>query len=747
MKLLKKGLKFTPTPGSNITELKADIQEFNRKLRLTEYFAPECEGSDAESELESEGDITDSASLVKNKTGFKPLHHKDKTLDSFIDYINHQPLSSQKTKDNLAHSERDALRSLISDDSIIIKEADKGGSVVILDADYYVTMVQNMLNDQQSYQEVDATRNSDAQKNLNSYVWKYEDKEEITEQEADFLLKFNVKHSNFYGLPKVHKSAEIMNAIREQKSECVEVKSPKDLKFRPIVGGPQCLTHRLSNYLDILLKPLAVKVKSYLRDTMDFLSKLPDELQTESVLVSYDVTSLYSVIPHDLGLQAVSFWYDKHKDHLPKLVSKEMILEGLRVVLENNVFKFGDKWFLQKKGTAMGTKVAPTYATLVLGYLEEQLYVKVSSEFNDEVANYVRESWSRFLDDCFILWPLRFGDVGKLTAILNGLHPDFNFVLTTDSVKIPFLDVMVQVEGRKITTDIFHKATDSRRYLPYNSCHPGHTRRNIPYNLARRVAMIVKDIATRRVRMEELKVDLLNCGYPVELVNDAIDKYLRVESDSLRIIKEKTPEKVLTFVHTHNPGNPNMFRKIQQSLPMMETSERMRKILAKTKIINSSRQPKNLKRILTKSALCTSNASSSPGVSKCGHKKCSTCDMIIEGSSYFFKEANLNFHVRHDMNCTSPSVIYCIECSGCKQTYIGQTGGPLQKRMTVHRQHVRDRRYRILPVSKHISECAANLDPPFKVFPFYKVINMSEIERETKEQYFITKLRPKLNSI
>ena len=742
-----KGLKFTPTPSSNVTELKADIQEFNRKLRLAEYFESETTVNNAETgaETSSETDSDDTASLVKNKSGFKPPHNRDKILESFIDYINSQPLSSQKTRNNLTIEERKALKSLSSDSSIVIKEADKGGSVVIMDTDYYVSKVQSMLNDQESYQEVNAARDSLARTNLNNFVWKYEDNEEITEKEADFLLNFNVKQSLFYGLPKVHKSQIVMNAIREQKSEFVEINSPNDLRFRPIVGGPQCVTHRLSNYLDILLKPLAVRISSYLRDTMDFLSKLPDEVETESVLVSYDVSSLYSVIPHGLGLQAVSFWFDKYKDCLPKQVSKELILEGLSVVLENNTFKFGDKWFLQKKGTAMGTKVAPTYATLVLGYLEEQFYVKVSEEFNSDIATYVKECWSRFLDDCFMIWPLRFGDVGRMTAILNGLHPDFKFIIAADPVQIPFLDVMVTIEGKKVTTDIYHKDTDSRRYLPYDSCHPGHTRRNIPYSLARRVAMIVKKHDRRKFRMDELRCDLLRCGYPKRLVNDAIHKFSGVQSESLRISKKKRHEKVLTFVHTHNPGNPNMFKTIQQSLPIMQSSPQMRKILSKTKVINSSRQPKNLKRILTKSALHTQ--SNLTGVKKCGRKNCGTCDMIIEGISYHFRQANINFTVKHDMNCRTSSVIYCIECSHCKEIYIGQTGGPLQKRMTVHRQHVRDIRYRILPVSKHIAECAAGIDPPFKVFPFYKTIDMTDIERESKEQFFISKLKPKLNSV
>ena len=36
--ILKRGLKFTPTPNENVSELKVDTMSFTRKLRLKEYF-------------------------------------------------------------------------------------------------------------------------------------------------------------------------------------------------------------------------------------------------------------------------------------------------------------------------------------------------------------------------------------------------------------------------------------------------------------------------------------------------------------------------------------------------------------------------------------------------------------------------------------------------------------------------------------------------------------------------------------
>jgi hypothetical protein len=52
----------------------------------------------------------------------------------------------------------------------------------------------------------------------------------------------------------------------------------------------------------------------------------------------------------------------------------------------------------------MGTKVAPTYATLVSGYLEEKLYSTVKEKFGQNIESFTRKSWKHYLDDCFIIW-------------------------------------------------------------------------------------------------------------------------------------------------------------------------------------------------------------------------------------------------------------------------------------------------------------------------------------------------------
>lgn len=51
-------------------------------------------------------------------------------------------------------------------------------------------------------------------------------------------MKFDAEGSNFYGLPKIHKSTQTQEAIKQLNATYVKVLRPADLKLRPIVAGP-----------------------------------------------------------------------------------------------------------------------------------------------------------------------------------------------------------------------------------------------------------------------------------------------------------------------------------------------------------------------------------------------------------------------------------------------------------------------------------------------------------------------------
>ena len=115
--------------------------------------------------------------------------------------------------------------------------------------------------------------------------------------------------------------------FKENQESYIHKKHSKDLKLRPIIAGPSCETHRLSNYLDILLKPFLKYVKSYVKDDIDILQYFPKEVTKTTLLASFDVVNLYSNVPHSYGIEAIQYWLEKYPQELPERTHKNFIIK------------------------------------------------------------------------------------------------------------------------------------------------------------------------------------------------------------------------------------------------------------------------------------------------------------------------------------------------------------------------------------------------------------------------------------
>ena len=130
------------------------------------------------------------------------------------------------------------MKNIQEKENIIIKEVDNGNTIVILDKTYKIK-IQEILKDETNYKLIDTNIDNDIISKITKFCKIHKSQ---TKSEKDFLTNYVSITSNFYGLPKIHKSKQIKNDIETQKSECIEISNPSDLKFRPIVAGLLCLT-------------------------------------------------------------------------------------------------------------------------------------------------------------------------------------------------------------------------------------------------------------------------------------------------------------------------------------------------------------------------------------------------------------------------------------------------------------------------------------------------------------------------
>ena len=141
---------------------------------------------------------------------------------------------------------------------------------------------------------------------------------------------------------------------------------PNDLKGRPIVAGPNSPTQALSSLIEKILKPIVPCLTTYIKHEWNFIKQLLRTLNFEATLYSYDIEGLYTSMPIDLGLEAVSYWLSNESNLILNRFSKNFILEPLEFILKNNNFKFDEIFYNQTEVTAMGSNCAPQLKKLKL---------------------------------------------------------------------------------------------------------------------------------------------------------------------------------------------------------------------------------------------------------------------------------------------------------------------------------------------------------------------------------------------
>ena len=154
-----------------------------------------------------------------------------------------------------------------------------------MDKTWYIDECNRQLSDIKFYERLDKDITANVQERVTIYVNGMHDDGFIDDKTREYLIQTDVKPGQFYILPKVHKPGN---------------------PGRPIVSSNSHPTERISHFVDYYLQPLVHKLPSFVKDTNDFLNKLLtiSTLPANSLLVTLDVSSLYTNIPHNEGIYA-----------------------------------------------------------------------------------------------------------------------------------------------------------------------------------------------------------------------------------------------------------------------------------------------------------------------------------------------------------------------------------------------------------------------------------------------------------
>ena len=726
------GPKFVPFTVSDLEQTKIDILNLSRSIALKAKFHG--------STYVDKSLITPVSNYIPKFTKLESLKGLIADLEIFANELS--DLKREHVNDNLTKSQREGLDFLQSRDDLLYFKADKGSSIVFLDPQFYIDLVMEKLNSPDYEKQVDHSDHFTLLK-LHSLIRKYS--QMFTNKEKRAMTDFDYGPTSIYAVPKIHKSKILKDALPTCTSNCLSLRRPSDLSIRVIFGGTKGVCTGAADMVEALFKPFLVHVKSRVRDVVDFRNNISQFEEADLPYIemwSVDVENMYPNIEAPIGLESAEFWIDRYPEKLPERISKNCALDLLSFVLKNNTGYFNGQYYRQARGTATGIKPAPTYADLVMGYLEIKLYYDLKNEQGNKVADFFWQHYRRYLDDGQIMWDTRLGDFKLVLARMNLLHPSIKFTSDCNTRKLVYLNVTILKTDNGFTTEIYNKPTDSDTYLPFGSSHPRSCKDSIPFELARSVRRLTDNEDTVHVKLGELQGKLERCGYPQGMVATACQNALTLNTNDLRVVKDKPPPSdEIAFVHTYDPGLPQLFPLIAGITSRLHTSRELRPIFGDTRIINSQREPSSLGRLLQHSKFEESSVTvNEPGVKKCGSKRCGCCADILEVNSFYFRNSGVTFQIKSPMTCLVRNCIYVTQCKGCDFTYLGETVN-FRNRMSKHKTNSENISQESAEVSRHLNACGKG----FWRAPIFKVKIENKMARLVIEDKLVKWLKPDLN--
>ena len=476
----------------------------------------------------------------------------------------------------------------------------------------------------------------------------------VNEKTIRNIIPNSSRTAELYGLPKNHKS---------------------NIPLRPIVSACGDPLDKLTWFLERIVTQLLSLIPAHLQNTEQYLStlneKYSDSLPPGSIIFTMDVQNLYGNIPIDEAIDAACDMIGAHKD---KIDLFGLTLTDLKTLLQhclkNNFVRFGDDYYKQTKGIAMGSRVAPPLAITFMHTIE----TLILSSPGDQPDLYLR-----YIDDIIGVWTHGAESLDKYHHFVNSFHPSLKFSLErTDpnqNSSVPFLDTLITVSPTgRYSTELYFKPMAAPIIIHFTSAQPIQVKLAVLHSeLTRAKRTGSCDAAIERGIQKVTNIFLSN-GYPMRLIKRAIFK-----------LKHQTSSKSQS--QNRNDGEAEAITYI--SLPFIDDTL-TRKINAK---VRSSGLPikiawqkgPTVSSILVRSAL-------TPPPCPSGNKTCHACEAGVRGK------------------CTTTNVVYEIKCTECKNqetNYIGETKRHFRLRFN---EHLRDAKNRTkdTPFGDHIRNCHPN---------------------------------------
>ena len=493
--LLGLGLKFCPTPSHTTSraQIESSLSRFRTDFLTKVFFC--------DKRFDPHNTWTPGQLYLRSSDWSGPQLHAippeiHTRVSAFLSTI--RPMfHKRRVRRNLTPIQERLLESFSNNPDFLVVPSDKNLGPVLLDR---TTYVRRCLDDHllhPTYERLTSTAannfTSETTKLLQSFLQAHD--QSISAGDTLYLHRYLASvtdpYAYFYALIKVHKSP---------------------WQTRPIVSVSGSTLYGLGKWLDRQLQPLIKTLPTYLPSSFTLkqeLDKMGGTNFSRMSLFTGDIVAMYpSIQIHDAFEKIASYFTTLDTTiYPPNLINA--ILSALQLIMTRNCFRFGDTFWLQKDGTAMGTPPAPSFATLYYGIFELELLQSFGSHLH-----YLRH----YIDDQFGIWihdPDPQVDCQRWLDFKNRQSQfcSLNWVFSSLSSSVHFLDLTIHLEPYQISTSLYEKPLNLHLYIPWNSAHAPHIRKSVITSGIFRILRLITHRSEQQLHLAKFFTRLLARGY------------------------------------------------------------------------------------------------------------------------------------------------------------------------------------------------------------------------------------------
>ncbi|CAF1430004.1 unnamed protein product [Adineta steineri] len=279
--------------------------------------------------------------------------------------------------------------------------------------------------------------------------------------------------------------------------------------LRPIMHTIDSPTTNISRLLDRLIRSIFNEKteETTIIDGAHLIKRLQEyanagHLKPTTLFCTFDINNLYTMLPQQQSLDILQEFLQTYRMSKVRGIDIATIRELARIVIEENVFIYRNKYYQQIIGGAMGSPFTLTLANIFMWKWEQESICK---------DLHSPQLYGQYIDDIFFTWNDTKENLEKLLEKLNNHHPNIKLEYKIGQ-SLPFLDVLLTNNNGTLSTSVYRKPAAEPYVVPFTSDHPQHIFRNIMQTALLRAIRYSSTFEAFNVERRNIRLMLLYNG-------------------------------------------------------------------------------------------------------------------------------------------------------------------------------------------------------------------------------------------